>query len=97
MSNLTRFIRRHFLLATFACAVLLAVGWFGIRAGIALYEVNETFNITLARDVKTDAYLGEVLSENKNSQTGKVERYRIKRNDGSIIERSADSVLVFKP
>jgi hypothetical protein len=97
MPDLTRFIRQHFLLAAFACAVVLAVGWFGIRAGVALSEIDDTFNVTLVRDVKTDAYLGEVLSEDRDSQTGKTVSYRIKRNGGSIIEKSVDSVIVFKP
>jgi hypothetical protein len=97
MHNLTRFIRQHFLLAAFACAVLLAAGRLGIRVGAALYEINDTFNVTLVRDVKSGAYLGEVLSENRDSQTGKVVSYRIRRNDGTTIEKSADSVIVFKP
>lgn len=97
MSNLTRCIRQHFLLVTFACAVLLAIGWFGVRASVALHEINDTFNVTLAREVKTDAYLGEILSEDKDSQTGKIVSYRIKYNDGSIVKKSADSVIAFKP
>lgn len=93
MSSLTCFIRRHLLLVTVACAVLLAIGWFSA----ALYEINDTFNVTLARDVKTNEYLGEVVSENKDSQTGKVISYQIKRNGGSIIERYSGSVIVFNP
>lgn len=97
MPDPTRFIRQHLLPAAFVCAVLPAAVWFGIGAGVALYEINDTFNVTLVRDVKTDAYFGEVLSENRDSQTGKVVSYRIKRNDGTVIEKSADSVIVFKP
>ena len=97
MSNLSRFLKQHFLLVALALAILLVIGWYGVRVGIALYEINETFNVTLAEDVRTREYLGEVISENRDPQTKKVVSYRIRRNDGSVIERSAESVRAFEP
>ncbi|HST51994.1 MAG TPA: hypothetical protein VLJ61_08290 [Pyrinomonadaceae bacterium] len=85
------------MLTIIACAVLISASWFGIKASIALYEFNDALNVSLARDTKTNAYLGEVLSESRDPQSEKVQSYRIKRNDGSIVERSADTVIVFKP
>ena len=97
MPSLTRYIKKHFLLVTIALAVLLALGWYGVRVGIGLYEFNDTFNVTLARDAKTDKYLGEVVSELKDPRTGEVTGYRIQLNNGDTVERPADSVIVFNP
>jgi hypothetical protein len=95
--SLTRYIKKHFLLVTIVLAVLLVLGWYGVRVGIALYEFDDTFNVTLARDAKTDQYLGEVVSELKDPRKGKVTGYRIRLNNGDTIERPADSVIVFNP
>lgn len=97
MSTPTRYLRKHFLLATFVSAILLVAGWYGVRVGIGLYEFNDTFNVSLAEDAQTDKYLGEVISDVRDSQTGEVVIYRIRLNSGDVIERCAESVRVFKP
>jgi hypothetical protein len=101
MLKMPNFVRKHFLLTSLILAAALIVGWYGIKASLALYEVNkvvnDTFNVSLARDAKTEKYLGEVVAERKDEKTGKVVGYRIKLNDGSVIERSADSIVVFQP
>jgi hypothetical protein len=97
MSNLTQYLKKHFLLVTAASAILLVLVWYGMKVGSALYEVNDTFNVSLAEDAKTREYLGEVVSEVRDPQTGKVVSYRIRLNSGGVIERRADSVRVFNP
>jgi hypothetical protein len=97
MSNLTQYLKKHFLLVTFLSAILLVPVWYGVKVGIALYEVNDTFNVNLAEDAKTREYLGEVISEVKDPRSGKVVSYRIRQNSGGVIERRADSVRVFNP
>jgi hypothetical protein len=97
MSNLTQYLKKHFLLTTFLSAILLVLAWYGVKVGIAFYELNDTFNVNLAEDAKTREYLGEVVSEVKDPQTGKVINYRIRLNSGGVIERRADSVRVFNP
>jgi hypothetical protein len=94
---LTQYIKKHFLLVTIALAVLCVLGWYGVRVGIGLSEFNDTFNVNLARDANTSEYLGEVVSEVKDSRTGKAVSYRIRLNGGRVIERQADSVVVFNP
>ena len=97
MTNFTRYLKRHFLMVTFVSALLLVLCWYGARFGIGLYVVNDTFNVNLANDAKTQEYLGEVVSEVRDPQTGKVVSYRIRPSGGGIIERRADSVKVFNP
>lgn len=94
MSTLTPYLKKHFLLVIVAAVILLMLGWYSVRA---LHEFNDTFNVSLAEDARTREYLGEVVSEVKDAQTGKVMGYRIRRNDGGVIERRADSVRVFNP
>ena len=64
---------------------------------MALYEFNDTFNVDLARDAQTSEYLGEVVSEVKDPQSGQAVSYRIRLNGGGVIERRADSLVVFNP
>jgi hypothetical protein len=101
MSNLTRYLKGHFLWVTFLSAILLVFVWYAVGVSIALYEINDTFNdtfnVNLAEDAKTREYLGEVVSEVKDPQTGKVVGYRIRQNGGGVIERRAEGVRVFKP
>ena len=101
MSVIPNFMRKHFLLTVLVLAVALIVSWYGVRAALDLYAtnkiVNDTFSVFLAKDAKTEKYLGEVVAERKDDTTGKVVGYRIKLNGGSVIERSADSVVVFQP
>ena len=97
MTRLTQREEKHFVLVTIALAILFAVGWYGVSVGMALYEFNDTFNVNLASDAKTGEYLGEVISEVKDPQSGKAVSYRISLNGGQIIERRADSVVVFNP
>jgi hypothetical protein len=97
VSSFTQFIKKHLLLVTMALAILLVLGWYGVRVGIGLYVINDTFNVNLARDAKTREYLGEVVSEIKDPQTGKAVSYRIRLNSGGVIERQADSVVIFSP
>ena len=97
MSNLTQYLKKHFLLVTFLSAILLVLVWYGVKIGIVLYVVNDTFNVNLAEDTKTREYLGEVVSEVKDPQAGKAVSYRIRLNSGGIIERRAASVVVFNP
>lgn len=97
MSNLTLYLKKHFLLVTFLSAILLVLVWYGVGIGIAMYEINDTFNVNLAEDAETREYLGEVVSDVKDPQTGKVVGYRIQQNSGGVIERRAESVRVFKP
>lgn len=97
MSSLARYIKQHFLLVILTLAILLVLGWYGIKAVRTAREVNDTFNVNLARDAKTDKYIGKVASELYNLQTRKVIGYKIQLNSGDIIERTADSVIIFKP
>ena len=97
MASLTQREEKHFVLLTIALVILFAVGWYGVRVGMALYEFDDTFNVNLARDAKTSEHLGEVVSMVKDPQSGKAVSYRIRLNGGSIIERRADSVVVFNP
>lgn len=97
MSDLTRYVKKHFLLVTTASAILLLLGWYGVRLGKDLSEFNHTFNVVLAGDAKTGEYLGEVVSEVKDPATGKVISYRILPSSGSVIERRADSVVTYNP
>ena len=97
MSSLTRYVREHFLLVTAALAILLVLGWYGMGLGIAMHVIHETFDVNLARDAKTDEYLGEVVSELKDPETRRVTGYRIRLNSGDVIERPATSVIVFNP
>ena len=97
MASPTQREEKQFVLVTIASALLLAVGWYGVGVGMALYEFNDTFNVNLASDAKTREYLGEVVSEVKDPQTWKAVSYRIRLNGGGIIERQADSVVVFNP
>ena len=97
VTNFTRYLKRHFLTVTFVSALLLVLCWYGVRFCIGLYVFNDTFNVTLASDAKTQEYLGEVVSEVRDPQTGKVVSYRIRPSGGGIIDRQADSVIVFKP
>ena len=94
MSTLKQYLKKHFLLVIVASAILLMLGWYSVGA---LREFNDTFNVSLAEDARTREYLGEVVSEVKDAQTGKVVGYRIRRNGGGVIQRSADSVRVFNP
>lgn len=96
-SMLMRYLKEHFLLVTIALAVLCVLVWYGVGFGIGLSEFNKTFNVNLASDAKTNEYLGEVVSEVRDSGTGKVVGYRIRLNGGRVAERKADSVVVFKP
>jgi hypothetical protein len=97
VSSLTQYLKKHFLLVTFLSAILFVLVWYGVKVGMALYVVNDTFNVNLAEDAKTREYLGEVVSEVKDPQTGKVMSYRIRPSSGGIIVRRSDSVIVFNP
>jgi hypothetical protein len=97
VSTFTQYLKKHFLLVTFLSAILLVLVWYGVKVGVALHVVNETFNVNLAEDAKTREYLGEVVSEVKDPQTDKVVGYRIRQNSGGVIERRAESVRVFEP
>jgi hypothetical protein len=46
-------------------SVVILIGCFVIFVGVALYQVNETFNVNLAKDAKTEEYLGEVVASVK--------------------------------
>lgn len=97
MAGLTQLEERRFVLVTIALAILFAAGCYGVRVGMALYEFNDTFGVNLARDARTSDYLGEVVSEVKDPQSGEAVSYRIRLDSGGVIERRADSVVVFKP
>jgi hypothetical protein len=97
MSNLTQYLKKHSLLVTSLSAILLVLVWYGVKVGVTLYAVDDTFNVNLAEDAGTREYLGEVVSEVKDPRNGKVVSYRIRRNGGGVIERRADSVRVFNP
>jgi hypothetical protein len=79
------FVRKHLWPTVLVLAVTLAIG-------IGGYEVkrfmDDTFNVSLARDAKTDEYLGEVVSEQTDKNTGRVVAYRIERNNGNVIART---------
>jgi len=97
MSRVTRFVRRHQTVTLLALALCLPVGWYAVRLAIGLYAFHTTFNVRLARSSKTGAYLGEVIGEVKkrDGATGVV--YKIKRSDGSVIEESAENIVIFEP
>jgi len=97
MFKFANFVKRHFLVVTLVIAAALTIGWYGFRLGTAFYIVNETFNVSLARDAKTGEYLGEVISQARDNRNDKVVSYKIKRNDGSIIERPVSEVIIFEP
>ena len=97
MANLTQREEKRFVLVTIVLAILFAAGWYGVRVGVALYEFNDTFNVNLARDARTSEYVGEVVSEVKDPRSGKAVSYQIRLSGGGIIERRADSVVVFNP
>jgi hypothetical protein len=97
MLRFTHYIKQHPLRTAIAFTLLVAVGMLGLRLAAAWHVVNETFNVTLAKDAKSDEYLGEIVSENRDPRTGKVVSYSIRRKDGGLTERSADSVKAFMP
>ncbi|HEY0079195.1 MAG TPA: hypothetical protein VGB73_11160 [Pyrinomonadaceae bacterium] len=97
MFSITSFAKKHFLIVALFLVLILVGGWIIMRLGSALYVVNETFNVTLANDAETGAYLGEVVGELRDQKSKKVVSYRIKRNDGSVLERRSESVVTFKP
>ena len=97
MPTLKEIIRKHFVLFALIFSIALAAMWYGVKLITTKHIVDETFNVNLARDAKTDRYVGEVISERKDPITKKVTSYQIKLNDGSIIERSSESVIVFQP
>jgi hypothetical protein len=97
MPTLKENIRKHFLLFALFLSIALLIIWYGVKLISIKKSVNETFNVSLARDTRTDEYLGEVISERKDPVNNKVTSYQIKRNDGNIIERSPESVTVFRP
>lgn len=85
------------LLVWLSISAVILIGCFVIFVGVALYQVNETFNVNLAKDAKTEEYLGEIVAERKDAKTGKAVSYQIRRSDGRMIERGSESVRVFKP
>jgi hypothetical protein len=92
-----QYLRKRFLSVTFLSAVLPLLVWCGVKVGIALYEVDDTFNVNLAEEAETREYRGEVVSEVKDPRSGKAVSYRIRLKSGGAIERQADSVVVFNP
>ncbi len=85
------------LLVWLGISAAILIGCFVIFAGVVVYQVNETFNVNLAKDAKTEEYLGEIVAERRDAQTDKVVSYQIRRNDGKMIERESESIRVFKP
>jgi hypothetical protein len=94
MPNVVHFVRKHLWLTVLVLVVTSAIGIGGYEAKRFM---DDTFNVSLARDAKTDEYPGEVVSEQTDKNTGRVITYRIKRNNGNIIERTSESVIIFKP
>jgi hypothetical protein len=74
----------------------------GVMLMIALIEVfNRTWKrekwprpICIARDVKTGESLGEVVEESREWSKGAIETFKIRTLQGSLIERSADSITI---
>lgn len=97
MPRLVNFVRNNFLAVCLVLALGTVIGWFVVRLGTALFIAQETFNVSLANDAETGKYLGEVVEEIREEETAKVIGYRIRRSDGSIEERRAETVVLFKP
>lgn len=97
MSKILNFIKKHFLFSIVILALFFAGLWYCIGISSALHIVNNTFNVSLARDSKTGQYIGEVITEIKDESGRSVKGYRIKRNDGSVIEKQVGEVVIFNP
>ena len=93
--NLSRFLKQHFLVVIVALAILLVISWHGIKVRTDSSEIDRDYGVTQADDAKTGERLGVVILERRDPRTKKVVSYRIRRPDGSVIERPADSVWAF--
>jgi hypothetical protein len=60
-------------------------------------DFDHTFEPFLAHDVKTHEYVGVVLSECRDWETKKPISYRVRLQNGTIVEKAAGSITIDSP